>query len=307
MRLLNNFNFIVIICISCLLISCHWKDSENNSPGLDEHSEFKNAVSLSSFPQNKQSVDSSGSNENDFPGYKLIAHRGGITSERYNEFDPASVLEAIEMGYYMLEIDIRETKDGQLIVHHDNDFQRFFNHPGKVNELNWEQVQSLRAEIGDYSPMSFEQFAALCAGKINLMIDVKVQTTEVFEKIGEIMKNFDLLNGAYFIQNEAREHFMGQAKFHFRANQLPEILERVESGEDISQNFFLFDHGNRLCSEIIKLCQYHSITVVPSVNIGHYRFENHLLGAKRDIEFLKSCGVTEFQIDSHYDKWLKHE
>lgn len=296
-----------IVGLSCLMISGQKLASENNLRYRDGASEYKNAFSLFSFLQKKQKRLASGSEESDFTNYKLIAHRGGITSDIYNEFDPASVLEAIKKGYYMLEIDIRETKDGQLIVHHDNDFQRFFNHPGKVNELTWGEIQTLRSEKGDYTPMSFEQLAAICSGKIKLMIDVKVRTPEVFKKTGEIMEEYDLLKGAYFIQPEAREYFWGKSKFSFRANELPEIIERMDSGEDISQNFFLFDNGNLLYSEIIKWCQYHSITVVPSVNIGHYRFENHLDGAHRDIEFLKNCGVTEFQIDSHYDKWLRHE
>jgi len=45
--------------------------------------------------------------------------------------------------------------------------------------------------------------------------------------------------------------------------------------------------------------------VVPSVNTFHYKFENNMTGAKRDIEFLKECGVTEFQIDSQYDQWFQ--
>ncbi len=54
-----------------------------------------------------------------YNGYKLIAHRGGIVEGKYDEFDPASIQAAIDQGYYMLEIDVRETRDGVLIVHHD--------------------------------------------------------------------------------------------------------------------------------------------------------------------------------------------
>lgn len=245
-------------------------------------------------------------NNGEFNEYNLIAHRGGITGDEFNEFDPASVREAIERGYYMLEVDIRSTKDGVLIVHHDNDFKRFFNDHRNVDEVTWDEISSLRSDRGDYSPMAFEELASMCTGKIRLMIDAKVRTQEVFHKIGEILEKYDLLDGAYFIQLEAREHFWGRAKFHFRVNQVEDILERQANGEDIARHFFLFDHGNRLNSEIIKWCQRHSITVVPSVNIGHYRLENHWQGAKRDIEFLKECGVTEFQIDSHYDIWLPY-
>jgi len=61
-----------------------------------------------------------------YNGYRLIAHRGGIVEGKYNEYDPASIQAAIDLGYYMLEIDVRETKDGVLIVPHDSDFIRIF-------------------------------------------------------------------------------------------------------------------------------------------------------------------------------------
>ena len=85
---------------------------------------------------------------------------------------------------------------------------------------------------------------------------------------------------------------------------IPEMMEKLAQGEDIACHYFLFDNGNRLTSSAVKWCQQNYITVVPSVNYSHYRIENHWQGAKRDIEFLKECGVVEFQIDSHYDKWL---
>ena len=74
----------------------------------------------------------------------------------------------------------------------------------------------------------------------------------------------------------------------------------------MAYNYFLFDDGAKLTSSLIKMCQLAHITVVPSVNFGHYKNENPMRGAKRDIGFLKECGVTEFQIDSDFDDWLPH-
>jgi len=241
-----------------------------------------------------------------FKDYKLIAHRGGITRNEYNEFDPASIQKAIDVGYYMLEIDVRMTKDGVLIVNHDGTFHRFFNDPRRVDEMTWEEIQTLKSDRGNYHPLSFEEVAKMCSGKIKMMIDVKVRkpTPEYFKKMGEIMDKYNLLDGAYFINYEPMEYFWGRGKFLFRMREIPEIMKKLENGEDVACNYFLFDGGNVLSSNAIKWCQQNYITVVPSVNYSHYKIENHWHGAKRDIEFLKECGVTEFQIDSHYDKWL---
>lgn len=241
-----------------------------------------------------------------FAGYKLIAHRGGIVEDQYNEFDPRSIQAAIDSNYYMLEIDVRESKDGVLVVHHDDDFKRFFNSTEKVSDLTWEEIQKLQSDKGDYHPLSFEKVAQMCAGKTKMMIDVKSKppSPEYFEKLGKIMRKYNLLSGSYFINKEARKYFWGKAKFEFRTHEATEIKRQFDLGQDVSSHYFLFDHGNRLTAETVKFCQKNNIAVVASVNIGHYRYEKHLDGAQRDIEYWKACGVTEFQIDSEYDQWL---
>ncbi len=241
-----------------------------------------------------------------FKDYKLIAHRGGITEGKFNEFDPKSIQKAIDAGYQMLEVDIRMTKDGVMIVHHDQNFLRFFNEPRRVDEMTWEEIQTLRSDKGDYHPLSFEQLAKMCSGKVKLMMDLKAHNAdpEYFRKLGEIMEKYGLFDGAYFIDSEARKYFWGKSKFGFGINDIPRIMKLLENNEHVVCHYFLFDISNHLSSETIKWAQRNYITVVPAVNIFRYRYENHWQGAKRDIEFLKECGVTEFQIDSHYDQWL---
>jgi len=57
---------------------------------------------------------------------RLIAHRGGIVDDRYAENSSAAVEAAIARGYWMLEVGVRESKDGKLVAQHDPDFNRFF-------------------------------------------------------------------------------------------------------------------------------------------------------------------------------------
>lgn len=241
-----------------------------------------------------------------YKNYKLIAHRGGIVEGKYNEFAPASIQAAIDQGYYMLEVDVRETKDGILILNHDNNFSRCYNDPRRVDEMTWEEIKNLRAEKGNYRPLLFKELAQMCSGKIKLMIDIKGsnKTPEFYRKLGEIMEQYGLMSGAYFIDNKARDYFWGKAKFSIRANEVESLKEKFFNGEDIACHYFLFENGNRLASEAIKLCQKANVTVVPTVNIWQYQNENYMRGAKRDIEFFKKCGVTEFQIDSDFDGWL---
>lgn len=241
-----------------------------------------------------------------YTGYKLIAHRGGIVEGKYNEFDPASIQAAIDQGYYMLEVDVHDTKDGVLILNHDRNFTRYYHDPRLVDEMTWDEVKNLRAEGGNYHPLSFEEFAGMYSGKVKLMIDVKEKdpTPTFYQKLGELMEKYGYLKNAYFIDKRAKKYFWGKTKFEVRIDEINAIREKLEKGEDVACHYFLFDSGTKLNSSAIKMCQKASITVVPSVNFGHYHDEDPVRGAKRDIEFLKACGVTEFQIDSDFDDWL---
>ena len=62
---------------------------------------------------------------------RLIAHRGGIVSPKYAENSPAGLEAAIRRGYWMLEVDVRETKDGRLVVN------------GAVFYGDWNDVQTV--------------------------------------------------------------------------------------------------------------------------------------------------------------------
>jgi len=83
-----------------------------------------------------------------------------------------------------------------------------------------------------------------------------------------------------------------------------EMRKRILDGEDIAAHYYLFDHGNRLNAEVARWCQRNYIDVCASVNISHYRMEDHTMGARRDIQHLKECGVTFYQIDSDYDQYF---
>ena len=126
---------------------------------------------------------------------------------------------------------------------------------------------------------------------VRRMIDVKVsnKSPDFYRKLEEIMVKYNLLEGAYFINNESKKYFWGKAKFLFRASEAKTILEKYRSGEDMACHYFLFDDGAKLTSSLIKMCQSANITVIPSVNFGHYHNENSMRGAERDIGFLKEC------------------
>ena len=79
-----------------------------------------------------------------WPGIKVVAHRGGAHLGP-PENTAAAIEKAIEVGADMIEIDIRETKDGHLVIMHDSTVDRTTNGTGRVIDLTLEEIRSLDA------------------------------------------------------------------------------------------------------------------------------------------------------------------
>ena len=217
--------------------------------------------------------------DHNFTAYRLAAHRGGITEGLFDEYDPQSLRAAIDSGYWMLEIDVQPTADKQIIVHHDNNLLRIYGVDKSVNEMALPELKALKAIRGGYSPLTFEEVAQMCSGKIRFMMDVKPGNPDkwFYEELNRILIKYNMLKDAYFIRNDVRSYF-AEGKFGFRMQEVYDMKKRLDKGEDISAQYYLFDHGNRINAEVVRWCQQHYIDVCASVNTGHYIMENHAMG-----------------------------
>jgi glycerophosphoryl diester phosphodiesterase len=237
------------------------------------------------------------------PGIKWIAHRGGVVDSRYAENGPHSLEAAVKHGYWMIESDIRETRDGRIITQHDPDFRRFFGDPRKVADLTLAEVKRLRATPGGTAPPTFAELTDLCRGRLRLMLDVKEppHSLAFYEEIEREMRRTGLLESAYMIGlPESRDYFKGKARVGATFDQL---AAAVAKREDVSRLYFLFEWGKTLTAQQVRFAQKHHVPVVPSVNSFHYASEGGDPVAKgsADIRRLIPLGVTEFQIDSEYE------
>ena len=67
---------------------------------------------------------------------------------------PGSIEAAIKRGYWMLEVDIRRTSDGEPILQHDPTFRRFYGDERRVEDLTWARGATPPVEAGRYKPHS---------------------------------------------------------------------------------------------------------------------------------------------------------
>ncbi|MEW6200635.1 MAG: glycerophosphodiester phosphodiesterase family protein [bacterium] len=126
---------------------------------------------------------------------KIIAHRG------VKKFAPENTLPAIQkaigMGIDYVEIDIRETRDGEIVLMHNSTVDATTNGGGAVSEMTLEDIKKLDAGVkfsekfkGTQVPTMREAFAIM-QGKIGGYIDFKAGSPEKVVRIVEEFKMED--------------------------------------------------------------------------------------------------------------------
>ncbi len=89
---------------------------------------------------------------------QLIAHRGGPVYAPENTL--AAFRNAIAVGADWIEMDVQMTRDGVLVVVHDETVDRTTNGTGAVGDLTLEQIHALDAGNGERVP-TFDQVIVL--------------------------------------------------------------------------------------------------------------------------------------------------
>jgi len=104
----------------------------------------------------------------------IIAHRGNHVKVPENTL--ASYKEAIKAGADYVEVDLRTTKDGHLVVMHDGSVDRTTNGKGKVADMTFDEIEKLQVFNNNkktHQVPEFHEVLKLCKGKINIYLDFK--------------------------------------------------------------------------------------------------------------------------------------
>ncbi len=102
---------------------------------------------------------------------KLYAHRGLHNSERAE--NSMSAFRAAIDGGYGIELDIRLSKDGKLVVFHDDTLDRVCGREGKVIDFTAEELGGFKLNgTNDGIPL-FSDVLSLVNGKVPLLVEIK--------------------------------------------------------------------------------------------------------------------------------------
>jgi glycerophosphoryl diester phosphodiesterase len=99
-----------------------------------------------------------------------IGHRGARAYEPENTI--RSFKKALEIGVDAVELDVRKTKDNQLVVIHDADVKRTTDGKGLVSELTLPEIKALSTEKDEKIP-TLEEVLDFLDKKVKILIELK--------------------------------------------------------------------------------------------------------------------------------------
>lgn len=112
----------------------------------------------------------------------VIAHRGDHTNAPENTL--AAYQHAIEDGADFVEIDLRTTKDSQLVIMHNATIDHMTGRQGQVSDFLFDSIRQIKVreplypEWGLHAIPTFKEVLQLCKGKINIYLDFKDAAVE---------------------------------------------------------------------------------------------------------------------------------
>jgi glycerophosphoryl diester phosphodiesterase len=113
-----------------------------------------------------------------------VGHRGAKAYAPENTL--TSFKKALEIGVDAVELDVRKTKDNQLVVIHDANVKRTTDGEGLVSELTLKEIKGFSAEKGEKIP-TFQEALDFLDKKVKMFIELKETGVEeqVLSKVNE--------------------------------------------------------------------------------------------------------------------------
>ncbi len=128
----------------------------------------------------------------------LYAHRG-LHNEAYPENSMASFMNAVEKGYG-IELDIHLSKDGEIMVFHDERLDRMTGKSGKVSDYTAQELIEMKLGNTKHTIPTLKDVLRQVNGKVPLLIETKneINVGDLEQKLSEILETY---HGKYAVQS----------------------------------------------------------------------------------------------------------
>ena len=124
----------------------------------------------------------------------IMGHRGAAALEPENTL--LSIGRAIEIGVNAVEIDVRLSKDKEIVVMHDSTLDRTTDGTGPVCNFTIDELKKLDAGNGQRIP-TLQEVIDFIDNKVELVIELKEEGT--FKSVYKLIKRNNIENNVYVI------------------------------------------------------------------------------------------------------------
>lgn len=123
-----------------------------------------------------------------------IGHRGARAYEPENTL--SSFKRAIELGVDAVELDVRRTKDNEIVVIHNSDVDKTTDGSGSVSDFTLEEIKKFVTEKGEQIP-TLEEVLELVGKRIKILVEVK--ETGIEEKVLGLIREKGLMENVIIV------------------------------------------------------------------------------------------------------------
>ncbi len=121
--------------------------------------------------------------------FLYIGHRGTRTD--FDENTINAFEKAIEYGANYIELDVRKTKDGQLIIMHDSTLDRMTYGTGRLDNHNYDELKTIKTKKCQEQIPLLSEVLKLLKRRIQFMIELKEE--HLHDEITKTIKENDLI------------------------------------------------------------------------------------------------------------------
>jgi glycerophosphoryl diester phosphodiesterase len=123
-----------------------------------------------------------------------IGHRGARAYEPENTL--LSFKRAIELGVDAVELDVRRTKDNEIVVIHNSDVNKTTDGSGSVSDFTLEEIKKFVTEKGEHIP-TLEEVLGFVGKRVKILVELK--ETGIEKEVLDLINEKGLLDNVIII------------------------------------------------------------------------------------------------------------
>ena len=170
----------------------------------------------------------------------VVAHRGcwGQTPEN----SLASIETCIDLGVDMVELDVRRTRDGELVLMHDETLDRTTSASGRLADRLLAELATVRlrdadggpfARLSDENVPTLEQALRAASDRILVNVDMKDPGLEIYDSTMALVDRLGVADQVVFKMRASPDDAgLTRATFHGRAPFMPILVQCNEETRD---------------------------------------------------------------------------